>query len=48
LRAMTRYRRIDTSTLEGLKAAERLHARGWRMISVGLFTILFESPKGGK
>jgi hypothetical protein len=36
------YRRVSTHTLAGLKAAEKLQAAGWRIISSGLFTILFE------
>ena len=35
------YKTIDTRTLDGLKKAERLHARGWAMVSVGLFKIQF-------
>ena len=42
---MTKYRRVDTSTLEGLKKAERLHRNGWKMDSVGLFIILFSKRK---
>lgn len=36
------YRTVDTSTLEGLKKAERLHQSGWKMIRTGLFLIQFE------
>lgn len=36
-----KYRTIDTTTLKGIKAAERLHAYGWKMGRVGLFTIQF-------
>jgi hypothetical protein len=36
------YRVVDTSTLEGLKTAERLHASGWRTVRTGLFLIWFE------
>lgn len=36
------YRRIDITTLEGLKKAERLQARGWKPISGYLFTILLQ------
>jgi hypothetical protein len=36
------YRRIDISTLAGLKEAERLQANGWKAISGGLFTVLME------
>lgn len=38
---MTKYRIVDTSTLKGLKLAERLHANGWKMESVGLYLIMF-------
>jgi hypothetical protein len=34
---MTRYKTVDTSTLDGLKRAERLHAQGWTCYRVGLF-----------
>ncbi len=36
------YKTADTSTLEGLKQAERLKAAGWKIISSGLFLIMFE------
>jgi hypothetical protein len=36
------YRTIDTSTLAGLKQAERLHMAGWKTIRVGLFFVMFE------
>jgi hypothetical protein len=35
------YKQVDTSTLKGLKEAERLHANGWKIIRTGLFTIQF-------
>lgn len=35
------YRTVDTSTLKGLRQAERLHAAGWVTYSVGLFLIKF-------
>lgn len=38
---MTRYQSVDTSTLAGLKKAERLHAQGWTCYSVGMFTMKF-------
>lgn len=38
---MTKYRTVDTSTLKGLRTAERLHANGWITYSVGLFIIKF-------
>jgi hypothetical protein len=37
----TRYRSVDTSTLRGLRAAERLKANGWICYSVGLFILKF-------
>lgn len=40
----TRYRMVDTSTLKGLRLAERLHQNGWRMLRVGLFMINFYKP----
>lgn len=39
------YKTIDTSTLRGLKQAESLKANGWRLISVGLYTLIFEKLK---
>jgi hypothetical protein len=39
------YKTVDTSTLKGLKEAEKLHMSGWKMIRVGLFSILFERKK---
>jgi hypothetical protein len=37
----TEYRTIDTTTLKGLKEAERLHASGWTQVRVGLFSTQF-------
>jgi len=37
-----KYKTVDTSTLKGLKQAERLHRLGWKTIRVGLFLIYFE------
>lgn len=37
----TQYKTVDTSTLKGLKQAERLHTAGWITYSVGLFIIKF-------
>jgi hypothetical protein len=44
LRSVTKYeyKTIDISTLEGLKAAERLHMQGWKTIQVTPFRIKFE------
>jgi len=39
--AQTRYKLVDTSTLKGLKQAERLHVQGWLTARNGLFTVLF-------
>ena len=36
------YRTVNTVTLEGIKEAESLLARGWKIINTGLYTILFE------
>lgn len=38
---MTEYKRVDTSTLRGLKEAERLHQAGWTQVRVGLNTTLY-------
>lgn len=39
------YRHADTSTLEGLKYAEKLKEDGWLIISQGLYTITFARLK---
>ena len=39
------YKSIDTSTIEGIKEAEKLHESGWKIVQVGLFTILFEKER---
>jgi hypothetical protein len=36
------YKTVDTSTLKGLKTAERLYKNGWKIIRNGLFIIQFE------
>ena len=38
---MIKYKTVDTSTLKGLKQAERLKQNGWIIGSVGLFLIQF-------
>jgi len=43
---MFKYKTVDTSTLEGLKQAERLLENGWRIIQTGLYILVFE--KGDK
>jgi hypothetical protein len=35
------YRNVDTSTLAGLREAERLHTSGWTTVRVGLFIVMF-------
>jgi len=42
------YRTVDTSTVKGLKEAERLHRAGWKIIRTGLFLIQFERRKSMK
>lgn len=37
-----KYQTVDTSTLKGLKKAERLHQNGWKITNSGLFLIWFE------
>jgi hypothetical protein len=39
------YKTVDISTVKGLQQAERLHAQGWKMARVGLFTIQFYRRK---
>ncbi len=36
------YKTVDTSTLKGLKEAERLHTSGWKTIRAGLFLVYFQ------
>jgi len=36
------HREVSTHTLAGLKEAERLKAAGWKIITSGLFRIVFE------
>lgn len=31
-------KKIDTSTLSGLKKAELLQSRGWKVVSIGRYT----------
>lgn len=38
---MTQYKTIDTSTLKGLKNAERLKSQGWTIYKTGLFLVYF-------
>lgn len=40
------YRTVDTSTLEGLRRAERLQADGWTIFSAGLFIVKFCKKTG--
>lgn len=37
----TKYKTVDTSTMTGIKQAEALHSSGWKMGSVGFYTIQF-------
>ena len=39
------YKEVDTSTLRGLKEAERLQAAGWETYFYGLFIIKFRRRK---
>lgn len=40
-----RHKRVDTTTIKGVEEAERLQAKGWRAIRVGLFSTLFEKKE---
>ena len=40
-----KYKKVDISTEEGLRYAERLVRKGWKVISAGTFTILLELIK---
>lgn len=42
----TEYRTVDTSTLKGLKEAEKLHNAGWTTDRVGLYIIWFSRKVG--
>jgi hypothetical protein len=42
------YKTVDTSTLKGLRQAERLQAAGWTIMSVGLFLVRFYKRKATK
>lgn len=44
----TKYRNVDSSTIEGLKEAERLHAAGWTCYFVGLFFMKFYKREEAK
>ena len=35
-----KYKTIDTRTVKGLRQAERLKAKGWKVASVGFHTIM--------
>ncbi len=39
---MKKYQTIQTTTIKGIKKAERLQANGWKIIRSGLFFIQFE------
>ena len=39
------YRSIDTRTIQGIRAGERLQRAGWYIIRLGLYTIMFERVK---
>lgn len=42
------YRTVNTTTLKGLKEAERLHVAGWKQAWVGMFSIQFCRDKSKK
>ncbi len=39
------FKIVDTTTLKGLKEAEKLHQQGWKQYRVGLFTTTFYRDK---
>lgn len=39
------YKRVDTSTLDGIKQAEQLQAQGWSIYSAGLYLVDFQRKK---
>jgi hypothetical protein len=36
-----KYKTIDISTLKGIKAAEKLQSKEWKIMSTGFYTIQF-------
>lgn len=40
-----RYRRVDTTTLAGVRTAERLHNSGWKIAASSFWAIDFYRPK---
>lgn len=44
----TRYKHIWINTLDGLKQAERLKARGWNIASSGLLSVQMVLKAEGK
>ncbi len=36
-----KYRTVDTSTMRGLKTAERLKDSGWKIVRTGLHLVYF-------
>ena len=39
------YERVDVTTIDGIKRAEKLHEQGWKIISSSLFSIQFERKR---
>jgi hypothetical protein len=39
------YKRVDVSTLAGLREAERMQRDGWKVIQAGITTVLMERAK---
>lgn len=40
-----KYKNVDTRTIKGLKKAEALKKSGWKVLTVGVNSILFERVK---
>ena len=38
----TEYKTVDTSTLAGLREAERLQEAGWKIVRSGLWLVYFQ------
>lgn len=41
------YKRIELRTEKDFKAAEKLHAEGFKVIQAGIFTVLMERKRPG-
>lgn len=42
------YRTIDTRSVAGIKAAEKLKSDGWQIYAAGFFSMTFMRPKADR